>query len=222
MRLQAALLLAWCVPSSLALFADEAYHIDFHHALLGIPSARTTFFHKPSSSSNASLLYTLSEKLVLGAVNPRDGSLVWRQNLTRWSPNAEDAEGFLRAGSGESTVVSAAGANVYSWGASDGKLSWQSQFADGTAKDLELLEFEDAAAEHEARDAIALFEGKGGVVRKLDGTSGKVKWEYKDERYGLSLNMLSISANYLSAAMCRSRCHHPLRKYSIFLCNLLF
>ncbi|KAJ9218030.1 hypothetical protein DTO166G4_421 [Paecilomyces variotii] len=193
MRLQAALLLAWCVPSSLALFADEAYHIDFHHALLGIPSAKTTFFHKPASASNASLLYTLSEKLVLGAVNPRDGSLVWRQNLTRWSPNGEDAEGFLRAGSGENTVVSAAGANVYSWNALDGKLSWDSQFADGIAKDLELLGFEDAAAKRQARDAITLFEEKGGVVRRLDGASGKVKWEYKDESGDVPFQVSSSS-----------------------------
>lgn len=187
MRLQAALLLlVSCVPPSLAIFADEAYHIDFHHALLGIPSARTTFFHRPSPSSNAaSLLYTLSEKLVLGAVNPKDGSIVWRQNLTRWSSTShggEGVEGFLRAGDGDDTVVSAAGGDVFSWGALDGKLSWESRFSDGSVKDLELAELEDASANGAARDTIVLFGDKTGTVRRLDGASGNVKWEYKDDR----------------------------------------
>src|ERR1700719_4597891 len=103
MWLQAVLLLASCAPLALAIFADEVNHVDFHYALLGIPSAQRTFFHRPSSSSNASLLYTLSEKSFLGAVNPKDGSIVWRQNLARWS-DAAAVESFLRAGDGENTI----------------------------------------------------------------------------------------------------------------------
>ena len=89
MRIQAFTFVALCVSSSLAIFVDEVNDIDFHHALLGVPSPQSTFFHRPSSSSNASLLYTLSDRLVLGAVNPKDGSLVWRQDRhsseVRWA-----------------------------------------------------------------------------------------------------------------------------------------
>ncbi|KAL1970947.1 hypothetical protein VTN77DRAFT_2781 [Rasamsonia byssochlamydoides] len=192
MWLQAAvLLLAACVPSSLAIFADEVNHIDFHHALLGVPSPQTTFFHRPSSSSNASLLYTLSEKLVLGAVNPKDGSIVWRQNLARWSSLDQGVEGFLRSSDGETTVVSAAGDLVASWDAMDGKLSWKSQFDDGPVKDLELLELQDGSTSSGARDVITLFGDKTGIVRRLDGVSGKVKWEYKDDSGDLPFQVSS-------------------------------
>jgi hypothetical protein len=82
MRLHALLILALSLSFPVyAIIADGAYHIDYHLALLGIPRSGNTFFHQPSASSSASLLFTISEKGVLGAVNPKDGSLVWRQSL---------------------------------------------------------------------------------------------------------------------------------------------
>lgn len=187
MRLQAALsLLALCVPSTLAIYPDEVNHIDFHHALLGLPSSQSTFFFKPSSASNASLLYTLSEKSILGAVNPRDGSLVWRQNVSRslLPDSAAAGGGLLRASDGINAVVSATGDYVSSWSALDGKLIWENWFSDeGSVADLELLELEDASATGTFRDTIALVNtGEAGVVKRIDGQTGDVKWEYKDDR----------------------------------------
>ncbi|ODM20819.1 hypothetical protein SI65_03872 [Aspergillus cristatus] len=186
MRLQAALsLLALCVPSTLAIYPDEVNHIDFHHALLGLPSSQSTFFLKPSSASNASLLYTLSEKSILGAVNPRDGSLVWRQNVSRslLPDSAAAGGGLLRASDGINAVVSATGDYVSSWSALDGKLIWENWFSDeGSVADLELLELEDASAAGTFRDTIALVNaGEAGVVKRIDGQTGDVKWEYKDD-----------------------------------------
>lgn len=186
MRLQAALfLLASCVPSTLAIYPDEVNHIDFHHALLGLPLSQSTFFLKPSSASNASLLYTLSEKSILGAVNPRDGSLIWRQNVSRTLlPDAGAGAGcLLRASDGINAVVSATGDYVSSWGALDGKLIWENWFSAGSVADLELLELEDASAAGTFRDTIALVNtGEAGVIRRIDGQTGDVKWEYKDDR----------------------------------------
>ena len=182
MRLQAALLLlASCVPSTLAIYPDEVNHVDFHRALLGLPTPQSTFFLKPSSASNASLLYTLSEKSILGAVNPRDGSLVWRQNVSRSS--LPDSDGLLRASDGINAVVSGAGDYLSSWTALDGKLIWENWFSDGSVADLELLELEDASAAGTTRDTIALIAGdNGGAVKRIDGKTGNVKWEYKDDR----------------------------------------
>lgn len=183
MRLQAALfLLASCVPSTWAIYPDEINHIDFHHALLGAPSSESTFFLKPSTSSNASLLYTLSEQSLLGAVNPRDGTIVWRQNVSRSSGPADHgaASGILRASDGTNALVSAVGDYLSSWSALDGKLIWENSFAHEAVADLELLELQDAAA---TKDTVALFVGKSGTVRRLDGDSGDVKWEYKDDRF---------------------------------------
>ncbi|OAX82592.1 hypothetical protein ACJ72_03056 [Emergomyces africanus] len=186
MRLQAALLLlASVAPSSLAIFADEAYHIDYHHALLGTPQEHSTFFHKPSTSSAASLLYTLSEKYVLGAVNPKDGAIVWRQNLassTRPAADDDHPPSLLRGVEGEDTVVSAVGGKVASWGALDGKLAWENEFHDGPVIDLETLSLGESVDHKQVvKDSIVLFGEKAGIVRRLDGASGNVKWEYRDD-----------------------------------------
>ncbi|KAJ5995077.1 hypothetical protein N7481_002054 [Penicillium waksmanii] len=181
MRLQAALLAAACVSPAAAIFSDEVNHIDFHHALLGAPSPDSTFFLKPSSASNASLLYTLSDKSILGAVNPRDGALVWRHNISRSASPAGGA-GLLRGLDGNNAVVGAAGDYISSWGAQDGKLIWDQQFDGNTVADIELLELEDPTATSDTRDTLALISGKSfGSVRRFDGDSGAVKWEYIDE-----------------------------------------
>lgn len=182
MQLKAALLLlASCVLPTAAIYPDEVNQIDYHHALLGIPTPDSTFFLKPSSASSASLLYTLSENNILGAINPRDGAVIWRQNLSRFALGGAADTGFLRAVDGTNAVVSAAGNYISSWGASDGKLIWENWFSDPVA-DLELLELDAGAG---MTDAVALFGGKNGVVRRLDGESGGVKWEFKDERFVL-------------------------------------
>jgi hypothetical protein len=183
----AVVLLASCATKSLAIFADEVNHLDFHHALVGMPSLQSTFFHRPSSTSNASLLYTISENLIVGAINPKDGAVVWRQDLARWA-GSSSAEGFLRASDGESTVFSAAGENVVAWSATDGKLAWDSKLNGEAVKDLELLELEDGRTTNNGiRDVLTLYGGKQGLLRRLDGSTGEVKWEYKDDRYSFFL-----------------------------------
>lgn len=206
----AAVLASLCVPLTGAIFPDEVDHVDFHHALLGTPTPHSTFFHRPSASSNASLLYTLSEKLFIGAVNPRDGSIVWRQDLAKWTSTGSDTEGFLRAADGEFTVVSAAGNAVLALGAVDGKLVWDTRFEDGeVVKDVEVLHSEGGKVGG-ARDVLALSQGKTGTVRRLDGATGRVKWEYRDDRwvcYSLRSGKLQLMRS--PAAMCRSRSRLP-------------
>lgn len=178
MHLKAALLLlASSVLPAAAIYPDEVNHIDYHHALVGIPTSESTFFHKPSASSNASLLYTLSENLILGAVNPKDGSVLWRQNLSRFAGDTGTGKaGLLRASDGTDALVSAAGRYVSGWSSLDGKLGWEKWFGEDVA-DLELLEMDAGSG-----DAVALFRGKNGIVRRLDGETGDVKWEFKDDR----------------------------------------
>ncbi|KXG49689.1 protein of unknown function DUF1620 [Penicillium griseofulvum] len=181
MRLQAALFFAACLSPAAAIYSDEVNHIDFHHALLGNPSPDSTFFLKPSPSSNASLLYTLSDKLLVGAVNPRDGALVWRQNISRSADSPARGAGLLRGLDGNDAVVAAVGNHISSWSAQDGKVGWENQVSDGVVADLELLELEDATATSGVRDTIAVVNSGGtGIVRRLDGNTGKTVWEYKD------------------------------------------
>lgn len=179
MRLSAPLLGTICflirsLPT-IATYADEAFTNDYHHALLGTPQSHTTFFHRPSAASKASLLYTLSEKLVLGAVNPRDGSVVWRQRLT--ARNGSTGGGYLKAGEG-GTVIGAVDGQIQAWDAADGRLVWEWQGA-GSVRGLEVLE-------GDGQSGVLVFsqeENSRGVVRKLAADRGKVEWEHTEVRW---------------------------------------
>lgn len=167
------------VPFTYAIFADEAYQTDYHHALLGLPQVHTTFFHRPSATSKASLLYTLSERLVLGAVNPKDGVVIWRQQLAEYAVDGTGS-GLLTAAEGRDTLVSAVGRRVQSWDATDGRLVWEWK-GNGEVKAIETF----ASAEG-AKDVFALSTRDGGntAVRKLSGDNGEVLWKFLDARYG--------------------------------------
>ena len=169
------------LPLSAALFPDEAYHVDFQHSLLGLPFAHNTFFHQPTASSKASLLYTLSEKLVLGAVNPRDGTLVWRQDLAERPSDPHTVRGFLKAAKSDGAVVSAAGTSVRSWDAASGRLIWQ-WAGDSVVKSLEVLDWE-----NEPNDAIALVQGvhsdAAPTVVRNGAEDGEVVWKAEQSMY---------------------------------------
>lgn len=162
-----------------AVFADEAYNIDYHYALLGLPKEDTTFFHRPDPSSRASLIYTLSEQGVVGAVNPRDGSVVWRHALLPLNATQSDAT-FLRAGDGQDVVVSGAGNRVSAWSAADGRLIWDHDVT-GRVQDLEILELRDGQQTPAAKDAIVLTSGEHPSIQRLDATSGEAKWTHQIE-----------------------------------------
>jgi hypothetical protein len=182
------------LKSASAVFADEAWNLDYHHALLGKPQESTTFFHRPNPASRASLIYTLSKQGVLGAVNPRDGSLVWRQLL---DANVSSDASFLRAGEDQSLVVSGIGSQVASWSAGDGRLAW-SHNAPGLLQDVEILELSDGKETPGAKDALILTGGELAEVQRLDGATGLVKWSHKlesgDQPYQVSASSTEVFA----------------------------
>ena len=163
MRLHAALALAACLAPAAAVFEDEAYHIDFHYALLGLPTAQATFFQKPYAGSKASLLYSISQNHTVAAVNPKDGALVWRHHL----PAASNDIGHLRAGSDQDTVISAIGERITAWSASDGRLAWETTAAGAHVEDLEILEQEDGMSIDAAQDALVLLATDAGPSVKI-------------------------------------------------------
>ncbi|KAH7392351.1 hypothetical protein DE146DRAFT_618040 [Phaeosphaeria sp. MPI-PUGE-AT-0046c] len=176
MRFHAALALAACLAPAAAIFEDDAYHIDFHYALLGLPQHEATFFQKPYAGSKASLLYSISQNHTIAAVNPRDGALVWRQHLT----SKPHGHGHLRSGHEQDTVVSAVGDRITSWSASDGRLVWETTVAGAAVEDLEILEQEDGSTINEAKDAIVLLSGATHQVKRIDGKTGLTKWTFED------------------------------------------
>lgn len=176
--------------STVAVFVDDAWNVDYHLALLGAPQEHTTCFHQPFAGSKASLLYTLSEQHVLGAVNPKDGSVVWRQAL---SEHTNTTRSFLRAGEAQDIIVSAIDGEVTAWGASDGRQVWTHDLQGAAVRDLEVVEIPDSKQDLGSKDTIVLASGPQTTLRRLDGQDGHVKWTFKDES-GDEAYQLSVSA----------------------------
>ncbi|TWU71879.1 hypothetical protein ED733_000521 [Metarhizium rileyi] len=185
--LQSALLLGL---SSLAgaVFKDEVGDIDFHYSLVGLPQAETTFFHRPRKEDKASLLYTLGDVGVLGAINPSNGELIWRQHI---SDGIANGGGHLRAPEGENWVASAHGSKVQAWNALTGRNIWEMEFK-GVVKDVEILELTEASR----KDVLALFDEDGvTVLRRLNGALGTVVWEFRETSKDLPVQVSTNIAN---------------------------
>lgn len=169
-----ALLLTAATSLVHAVYQDEVGDIDYHYELVGVPQIETTFFHRPRKDDRASLLYTLSDVGVLGAVNPGNGGVVWRHFL---SDNITTGGGHLRAADGENWLTSAIGSSVHVWNALSGRNIWSTDFT-GSVKDLEVMEL----TENGRKDVLALFEEEDGssVLRRIHGQEGSVVWEFRD------------------------------------------
>lgn len=177
------------LPTCLAVFVDDAWKVDWHLALVGTPQEHTTFFHQPVAANKASLLYTLSDKAILGAVNPKDGSLRWRQQL---SPTTNST--FLRAGQDQDIVISAVDGEVAAWAAADGRQAWSANLDGAAVKDLEIIEIPEA--DQQTKDAIVLTSASQPTVRRLGGQDGSLKWLFRDES-GDEPFQLSVSTTHV-------------------------
>ena len=200
------------IASVCAVFPDEAYHVDYHHALLGIPQQDATFFHQPVSNSKASLLYTLSESGAIGAVNPKDGSLVWRQFV---SPASNATNAILRAGESQDVVLSAVDNTITAWGASDGKQIWKEITADGKISDIQILESAGIESADAVKDAIVVADDGRAHIKRLEGRTGRTVWSHTDERF------VSTTAKFLEGCLTDCSGDTPL-KVSIAPKNIFY
>lgn len=171
-----------------AVFKDEVDDIDFHHALFGVPQAETTFFHQPRKDDKASLLYTLGDVGVFGAVNPATGTVVWRHQIS--GHNITSGGGHLRAPEGEDWVASAWGNSVAAWNALTGRNAWHNEFA-GEVKDLEIMEMTESGLR---KDVLLLSEEEGSVgtvtvLRRIHGVTGAVVWEFREQGKDIPLQV---------------------------------
>lgn len=164
------LLCAAIVRPSLAIYADEANHIDFYHSFVGFPRPGRTFFHKPYAGSKGQLIYTLSEKNVLAAVNPKDGAVIWRQIL---SSNTTAVPGLLTAALDHSILASAVQGTVNTWRAFDGKAVGQTRFEDSQVQDIKFLDALNGQDTPAQRDLLVVIDGKnGGYCRHSPSDTG--------------------------------------------------
>ena len=171
-------ILSWLLIStvklSCAIYGDDAYQIDFHHALLGKPEPLATFFHRPSSTSPASLLYTLTELGVLGAVNPKDGSVVWRHRLGLNSRHYA-GQASLKACQNLSIIASTLDNHLRVYNAANGRLAWEWQSNDN-------ITFTEIIS-HPLNPTVAIIErlrDGAEVVRAFDAENGTLRWHFVD------------------------------------------
>ena len=160
------------------------FNIDFHHALLGSPQSHTTFFHKPQSNTNASLLYTVSDKAVLGAVNPRDGSILWRQPLAG-QPVDNASNSYLVAGDRNGQLVSGYGRSVACWDALDGRLLWDFFTPEGTLiGGLQAIPSQGSATDAVTQDflvlAIPMQANAHVTIARIAGDGSEARWQHVD------------------------------------------
>lgn len=163
------------LPLAFSILTDDAFHIDYHKALLGIPRAQSTFFLRPQTGSSASLLYTVSDKKILGAVNPKDGTIVWRQTVGEFE---NPGSAVLAAVEGDGSIISAAGQTVAAWDAMTGQLLWE--HIDETVEQAVSLATVTPGISSTGSDVLVLFGKVPSVIRRLEAGSGAVKWEFKD------------------------------------------
>ncbi|KAK6335866.1 hypothetical protein TWF730_003241 [Orbilia blumenaviensis] len=165
------LLLAGSLLSSScrAVFSDEAFHTDFQVQLFGTAlDPSSTFFHQASAGKAGSLLYTLSNRLIIGAINPKDGAQVWRQRLGEGTVSeTNDLSKLARLRkSKDGRVVSVFDKAIALWDAATGRAIWEYS-ASITVADVVTLEAENLLV-------VAL---KGGEVKAIKLESGEIAWE---------------------------------------------
>ncbi|KJZ75847.1 hypothetical protein HIM_04671 [Hirsutella minnesotensis 3608] len=193
-----------------AIFKDEVGDVDFHYPLIGIPQVETTFFHRPRKEDKASLLYTLSDIGLLGAVNPSNGDLVWRHQLGN-DVTTTTGGGFLRAPEGENWVAAAYGSSVQAWSALTGRNIWRMDFK-GEVKDVEILEM----TETSRKDVLALFDEDGAtVLRRLHGSLGTVVWEFREHSKDVPLQVSNNIANVYVVSLHGSGSSYSLKVTSL-------
>ncbi|KAF3084501.1 hypothetical protein TWF706_000721 [Orbilia oligospora] len=152
-----------------AVFSDEAFHTDFQVQLFGTAlDPSSTFFHQAAAGKTGSLLYTLSNRLVIGAINPKDGAQVWRQRLGEGTVSESEElskSAWLRK-SKDGRIVSVFDKAIALWDAATGRAVWEYS-ASVTVADVITLEAENLLV-------VAL---KGGEVKAIKLASGEIAWE---------------------------------------------
>lgn len=153
-----------------AVFQDEAFHTDFQLALFGTAiDPSNIFFHQAATDKPGSLLYTLSNRLVFGAINPKDGAHVWRQQLGQG--NVTETEGLVSDAilrkSKDGRVVSGFRSSIGLWDATNGRAIWELNLKDLHVVDLVTLE----------SDGLLVAAFKGGEVKSFDVNTGELHWE---------------------------------------------
>ena len=178
-------------PTS-ALSRNDAGKIDWHVPRIGVPhisSASATKYLSPRfhrlikpdqdvKDKAQTAIFVATESNAVGALNPRNGNLVWRQVLEDNDP----VQAFYQASDVALSISGAGGANVRLYHGTTGFVIWET----AQHKPIDGLLPESGAP---GVDAAFLRYGEGGgdvitlanarTVRRLDGRFGREVWRWE-------------------------------------------
>ena len=121
---------------------------------------------------------------MLGAINPKDGAVIWRQRLADPAQNHTTA-GLLKAGEGGDTLITAIGSKVQAWDATDGRLVWE---WDGGHR-TKVVDISPSAENGKYVLVLSEEEGSDSVVRSLAAENGGILRTSSQSRYARSLRV---------------------------------
>ncbi|KIS69936.1 uncharacterized protein UMAG_10160 [Mycosarcoma maydis] len=199
------------VSSATALSKAEAGKIDWHVPRMGVPHASNASatpylsprFHriiKPDADVKdkaQTAIFLATESNAVGALNPRNGDIVWRQLL------AEHDQLLLQKQFGEVSLVISGngGANVRLYHALTGFLIWESKLhniRDGLLPEpgfpaTDAVFLTDKAKSDVPPDLVVLSNAR--TVRRLNGAFGAQVWKWEPQDNISSRSVIRIVAN---------------------------
>lgn len=116
---------------------------------------------------------------MLGAINPKDGAVIWRQRLADSVQGNHTTSNLLKAGEGGDTLISAVNGKIQAWDATDGRLVWEWDGGDET----QVVDVTPSAEGGKYVLVLSVGQGSTFVARSLAADTGEVFWESGDSRY---------------------------------------
>lgn len=113
---------------------------------------------------------------MLGAINPKDGAVIWRQRLADSVQGNHTTSNLLKAGEGGDTLISAVNGKIQAWDATDGRLVWEWDGGDET----QVVDVTPSAEGGKYVLVLSVGQGSTFVARSLAADTGEVFWESGD------------------------------------------
>ncbi|KAI6250633.1 ER membrane protein complex subunit 1 [Erysiphe necator] len=206
------ILILHIIPRIGAILADDAYLVDYHYELLGLPLQETTFFFRPRKDDKATLLYTLSDLNVIGAINPGTGKLVWRQIIDN-----QDEKGFIRSVDEEDAIITGVGGRVDCWNAMNGIMKWNVEFP-GVIRDLQVIKT--ITNEKTIQKILVLLEEEEKTVLKLlQCDSGDLIWDLRENNSDIPFRINGNSNDIFLVSLLGAKNNFNIRVTTIDLEN---
>ncbi|GBE86822.1 hypothetical protein SCP_1000640 [Sparassis crispa] len=176
MRFLSLWLAASCISSVWALHASEVGVVDWYKSFAGVPRigaiSTAPVFHRigGSNGSTQSLVLTATEKNVLAAISPVDGSLAWRYLFDQ----DEHVIGLKAHQDVVAAVSGSGGATLRLFDALTGDLRVEKRLHRPDAGRLFEPETLGTAIAFEKDDVFVLSNGH--ILRRVDSKTGELKW----------------------------------------------